>query len=244
MSSTTVGDAVRALDQELRGVFGSRLQSLVVYGQRARHPHGGGHSHREPPAHTLVVVDGLTAADLRACATRVEAWHDQGLATPLVLAAHEFGRALDAFPFEFGDILADHMVVSGSSPFDGLTVDSSALRHACEVQARGHLLHLREGFLETRGRADALAVLIVRSAPPFAALLSAVARLEGHAIADPAAAARHAERVLKLPGTIAGEIVALTHVHEISSSDAERLFPPYLKAVEKLVEYVDRWRAQ
>jgi hypothetical protein len=244
MSSTAVSDAVHALDQELRGVFGSRLQSLVVYGQRAGHAHGSGHSHHEPPAHTLVVVEGLTAADLRACATRVEAWHDQGLATPLVLAAHEFGRALDAFPFEFGDILADHTVVSGSSPFDGLTVDSSELRHACEVQARGHLLHLREGFLETRGRADALAVLIVRSAPPFAALLSAVARLEGHAIVDPAAAARHAERVLKLPGTIAGEIVALTHVHEISSSDAERLFPPYLEAVEKLVEYVDGWRAQ
>src|SRR5947209_9568481 len=55
---------------------------------------------------------------------------------------------------------------------------SSDLR-ACEVQARGHLLHLREGYLETRGRNDALAVLIVRSAPAFAALVSNLARLDG-----------------------------------------------------------------
>ena len=90
------------------------------------------------------------------------AWHDAGLATPLLLAAHEFGRSLDAFPLEFGAILADHVVVAGSDPFDGLRVDAADLRRACEVQARSHLLHLREGYLETRGRGDALADLIVR----------------------------------------------------------------------------------
>jgi hypothetical protein len=30
-------------------------------------------------------------------------------------------------------------------------------------------------------------------------------------------------------------------VHEISAADAERLFPPYLAALERLVEYVDAW---
>ena len=67
-------------------------------------------------------------------------------ATPLLLAAHEFGRSLDAFPFEFGAILADHVVVSGSDPFDGPPRRPADLRRACEVQARSHLLHLREGF--------------------------------------------------------------------------------------------------
>ena len=61
-------------------------------------------------------------------------------------------ESLDAFPLEFGAILADHAVVSGASPFDGLTVDAADLRRACEVQARSHLLHLREGYIE---RADA-----------------------------------------------------------------------------------------
>src|SRR5690242_5225043 len=107
-------EAAGSLERDLRDIFGSRLQSFVVYGQRAREPHdGGGHGHDAPAlTHTLAIVDTLTADDLRACAQRVGAWHDEGIATPLVLAAHEFARSLDAFPLEFGAIVADHTVVS------------------------------------------------------------------------------------------------------------------------------------
>ena len=70
-----------------------------------------------------------------------------------MLAADEFARSLDAFPFEFSAILADHAVVSGKNPFEGLRVEPADLRRACEVQARGHLLHLRQGYMETRGAA-------------------------------------------------------------------------------------------
>ena len=53
-------------------------------------------------------------------------------------------------------------------------MDVADVRRACEVQARSHLLHLREGFLETRGRSDALADLIVQSAAAFAALVGSI----------------------------------------------------------------------
>jgi len=254
-----IPDAVAALDGDLRGIFGSRLRSLVVYGWRAHaeadrghEPHGTRAAHHRHGSegqpgravtHTLAVVDSLSLDDLRACTARMEAWHDGGLATPLVLAAQEFGRSLDAFPFEFGAILADHRVVSGSDPFDGLKVDMADLRRACEVQARGHWLHLREGYLETRGRNDALAVLIVESAPAFAALVTSVAQLDSAAAAgDAAGAARHVERRLSLP-SIASEIVGLAGIGEISSADAERLFAPYLATVERLVGHIDTWKS-
>jgi hypothetical protein len=252
-----IPDAVAALERDLRGIFGGRLLSLVVYGLRARSAHGNSHEPHAAPhqqdravTHTLAVVDTLSTRDLRACGARVDAWHDRGLATPLVLASHEFGRSLDAFPFEFGAILADHVVVSGRNPFDGLKVEIVDLRRACEVQARGHWLHLREGYLETRGRSDALAVLIVESAPAFAALVTSVAQLDAAAAPgrsaraedqDVAAAARHIEHCLSLPST-ASEIVALAGVSEISSAAAERLFAPYLETVERLVGYVDTWK--
>jgi hypothetical protein len=123
-------------------------------------------------------------------------------------------------------------------------VDPADLRRACEVQARSHLLHLREGYLETRGRADALSVLIVRSAAAFAALVSSVARLEGHATDDVASAARHVERVLGAPECAVAEVAALAGVHDITSADAERLFGPYLDAVTRLVQHVDGWSAR
>src|SRR6185436_5700168 len=193
--------AVQTLEKELRGIFGDRLQSLVAYGERARQSaahatHGGGHGHgddEDEGVRTLATVATVTGSDLRACANRVAAWHEAGLATPLVMATHEFERSLDAFPLEFGAIIADHTVVAGKNPFDGMAVDAADLRRAVEVQARSHLLHLREGYLETRGRGDALSVLIVRSAAAFAALLMSISRLEGHPTDDAAAAARHAE---------------------------------------------------
>lgn len=237
--------AVRTLDGDLREVFGTRVQSLVVYGSHTheaahRHsPHGHG---QRPLIHTLVVVDTIGHEDLRACAARAESWHDAGLATPLVLAAGEISQSLDVFPFELAAILADYAVVSGRNPFEGLSVEAADLRRACEVQARGHLLHLRQGYVETRGRGDALAVLIVRSAPAWASLLQNVARLEGHPSHDAAAAGRYVEHALHLTSGVE-DIVKLTHMAEIPSQDALRLFPAYLDAVEKLTKHVDGWSA-
>jgi hypothetical protein len=240
-----IPEAVQTLERDLRGIFGSRLQSLVIYGQHAPAAPGDGHHGHDngPPTPTLAVVESMTHDDLRSAAKRVAAWHDAGLATPLLIAAREFERSLDAFPLEFGAILADHVVVAGNNPFASLAVDAADVRRACEVQARSHLLHLREGFLETRGRADALSDLIVQSAGAFAALVASVARLEGHAGGDPAAAARHVERMLDMPGAVI-EITRLAGVKEITSAEAERLFPPYLAAVERLVNHVDGWSAR
>ena len=82
---------------------------------------------------------------------------------------------------------------------------------------------------------------VVRSAAPFSALLTSLARLEGVAPRDAAAAGRHAERTLQLtPGSVT-DIVKLVDVDEISSAEATRLFPPYFDAVERLVKYVDGW---
>jgi hypothetical protein len=241
--------AVRTLDIELREVFGSRVQSFVVDGIHAReadhHRTAGGHGHGDhagAPVYTLAVVDSVGSEDLRACATRMSRWRDAGLATPLLLASDEFARSLDVFPFELNAILADHLVVSGRDPFEGLRVEADDLRRACEVQARGHLLHLRQAFIETQGRADALAVLIARSASTWASLLQNVARLDGQSTHDPAAAARHIERALGVTNGVE-EVVKLVGVPEIASADALRIFPAYLDASERLARYVDLWSA-
>jgi hypothetical protein len=218
-----IPEAVRGLERDLREVFSSRLQSLVAY--RASSGDGA--------TATLAVVDTLSADDLRACAARVDAWHDAGLATPLLLAAQEFGRSLDAFPFEFGAILADHALVAGRNPFEGLRVDPAHLRNACEVQARSHLLHLREGFVEARGRGDLVADLIVRSSPAFGALLMSVARLEGSDAHD---------RLNSASAGVLTEIITLSPSVPLSPDNARRMFPAYLDAVERLTARVDQWR--
>jgi hypothetical protein len=227
-----IPDAVHALGRELQAIFGDRLRSFVVYDTVTG----------DDRTSTLAVVDGLSADDLYACVGHVAQWHDDGFDTPLFVAAHEFGRSLDAFPFEFGAILADHVVIAGSDPFTGLEVDRGDLRHACEVQARSQLLHLREGFLETRGRGDLLGELLLRSAAPLAALLKSVVRLEdGAAAVDAAEAAARIEQKLGVPDATLARIVGLAGRDELPSDEARRLFPPYLDAVQKLTAYVDAW---
>ncbi len=242
-------DSVRALERDLREIFGSRLQSVVMYGALGRpapadlHDHGGGHQPHRALHHTMAITDTLTADDLRACARRAEAWHDAGLATPLLLASHEFENSLDAFPLEFGAIVANHTVVSGKNPFDAATIAVADLRRACEVQARSHLLHLRQGYVEAHDNADALAVLIVDSAPAFSGLLHSLARLQGVEAHDAAAVGRHVERTLNVADTSVSTVIGLAGVTEISSADAIRIFPGYLDAVERLVKLVDGWGA-
>jgi hypothetical protein len=214
-----IPEAVQTVDRELRDIFGARLHSLVAYAT-ADAPGAA-------PATTLAVVDNLTADDLRACAERVASWHEAGAATPLLLEAREFDRSLDAFPFEFGAILADHVLVSGRDPFAGLRVDAADLRRACEIQARSHLLHLREGFMETQGRGDMLVDLILRSAPALAALMKTVAQLPGATIDD----------------SVLTRVAELSAATPLSPADARQLFPAYLEAVERLTRYIDQWSA-
>lgn len=205
--------AVGGLETDLRAIFGDRLESVVVYGETLA----------GAAIHTLAIVKTLDVDDLKQCARHAAAWHDAGLSTPLVLAAHEFERSLDAFPFEFGAIIATHLVASGRNPFDGVAVDPEDLRRACEVQARSHLLHLREGFIETRGRSDAIADLVNRSSAAFGALLTSVARLGGK------------------PPAVSSDVSRVAGAARLSSSDAVEIFPAYLRVVEQIVVYVDRW---
>ncbi len=210
-------DALQTLVRDLTDIFGARLGSLVSYGARVTTP--------KSPVSTLAVVDRLSADDLRACAARARAWHGKGLATPLLLGASEFGRSLDAFPFEFGAILDDYTVVSGNDPLQGMRVDVSDLRRVCEVQIRSHLLHLREAYIETFGQDDALASLITRSAAPLAALLRNLERLHG---APP------------VQGVLS-EVARLEDGSLLPAAQARALFPGYLTAIEELTAVVDRW---
>ena len=91
------------------------------------------------------------------------------------------------------------------------------------MQARGHLLHLRQGYVESRGRDDALSVLIVRSAAAWKSLLENVARLENKVMEQ-------------------DDVTNLVGIKEISNQEAVRIFPTYLAAVERLTQQVDRWK--
>jgi hypothetical protein len=225
-----------ALVADLTHVFGSRLRALVAYGPRVE-------GDEDAPLTCLALVESIGVTDLDVCASMARHWEQQRIATPLILPDHEFRRSLDAFPLEYGEILRAHERVFGPDPFDGASIAREDLRRACETQIKSHLLHLREGYIEASGSPHTVAELVTTSAPAFGALLRNVARLSGSTTMDRSAATLEGARAAGLADGLVGDVLALERRTAIPTTDAARLFPDYLGAVEQLARVVDGWRA-
>jgi hypothetical protein len=228
--------AAESLTRDLGGIFRGRLLSIVVYG-------GQVDGNATAPLQSLALVSSLTAADLEACAHLVSNWTRGGIGTPLILPDGEFRASLDVFPLEYGEIVRAHTLVYGTDPFEGVSISAGDLRLACEAQAKSHLLHLRQGYVQTGGRLPAVARLVAQSAPAFAALLRNVGRLTGVQTADRMEATRQGAKAAGLSLDTVDAILALESPSALPASDPARLFPDYLAAVERLAAVVDQWRA-
>jgi hypothetical protein len=228
----TIPAAARRAFERLAGdvarVFKSRLAAVIATSGAA----------------SVVFADSITSGDLDAVGALTETWHREGLETPLLLTVTEFRRSLDTFPVEYQTIVDRHVVIVGAPPFHGVEVPLDQLRRACEVQAKGHLIHLRQGWLDSAGHDEALAGLLVRSAAPLRALLTNVAGLHGF---TGSTASGDGDRALAgaklagLPERLILDILALDDTPHRGHRLVDAM-PAYLAASETLWAYVDAWR--
>jgi hypothetical protein len=207
-------------------VFGDRFLALAAY----------------DPERGVVFARGVTAGDLAALAPLAEVWHREGLRTPLVMTREEFLRSLDAFPLEYQAIIDRHVIIAGTDPFPGLTINPEDLRRACELQAKAHLIHLRQGWLEAGGHSHELADLVRESATPWRVLLENVARLRGVAPGDDAALAAFAGSVTGMAPDLIAALLSAGDGGDVPARLVVRL-PDYLAGAEQLWATIDTWRA-
>lgn len=231
--ATSHGGPLAVALHDLQNIFGERLQAFVAYGQPGA-----------TPAPSLALVRSITADDLDQCAAHAAAWRRADCATPLLLTPDEFAGSLDAFPIEYGEILDTHRVLFGLDPFAGLTIRTEDLRRECETQVKSHLLHLRENYIECRGRQSEVAALVAEAAPAFALILRRLARLDGFPATTHAELGAYATQRPGLEARTVGAILALSGNHQASGVDAIRIYPAYLAAVEQLWHFIDRWRSR
>jgi len=215
--------ARRAFDRlagDLKKVFAQRFVSLVASGATS----------------SLAFVSSIDASDLQALAALSETWHRDGLDTPLLLTPDEFSRSIDAFPVEYQAAIDRHAVIAGTPPFEGMAADRNDLRRACEVQAKSHLLHLRQGWIEAHGHRAALASLVLWSVAPLRALLENVGRLQG--AVDEGNAAVAAAQLTGFPADLCAALLAAEGAPASAEALVPRL-PEYLAAAEQLWRTVD-----
>jgi hypothetical protein len=221
--------ALEGLTADLRRVFGERLLSVCAYGLAKR---GDG-----APLSALALVERLGFDDLAACAPLATDWRRHGLNVPLLLEREEFHRTLDVFPLEYGDIIARHVVIAGQDPFGGAQVSPADFRRAIELQAKSHLIHLREGFVESQGNPDAVGRLVAASAASFRALLENIGRLDDEGDDDVAGTA---ERQIGISASLVREVLSASTRGTIA--DPTELLARYIAAAERIWEFVDAWR--
>lgn len=232
-------DALHALVADLTSVFGSRLRSVVAYRQDNR-------TTSDERARALALVEHLTTDDLRQLVPRARDWIKRGLGVPLILTHHEFVRTLDVFPLEYGEIIASHVVIAGMNPFAGVHVADVDHRRACEHAAKSHLIHLREGYLETLGEPSRIVNLIADSVPAFRSVIAHIVRLERGVdvpavSTDDHALAAEVQNLIGVPASLVDEVLGSMR-GATTIADPSVLLTRYIDAVTAIWRFVDRWK--
>lgn len=238
MASATLSPAARtALERmaaDLRRVFGNRLLAVCAYGP----------SDPDTDTRSIVLVDRLAFEDFGACIPLARRWDADGLAVPLILDRDEFERTLDVFPLEYGEIIASHVLIYGDEdPFADATVNAADRRRGCELQAKSHLIHLREGYLESGGDPRSVSSLIAASSDGFRRLLANMVLLVASdgpgALQD---LPHTAEQHFGVPATLTREVLAAAGTRPSTIADPTALLARYVEAVERIWEFVDAWK--
>src|SRR5690606_11860629 len=227
MPLTLTPTARKAFDRmavDLRRVFGDRFVALVA---------STGHS-------GVAFASSILPGDLEALGPLTSSWERDALDPPLLLTPREFRRSLDTFPLEYRALLARHVVIDGTPPFDDAVVDRQQLRHACEVQAKSHLIHLRQGWVQAGSDKGSLSELLVRSAAPLRALLANISDLVDDAgPSDPVGGAEQAG----IDTDLTRAILALEDDESGAPALTDRL-GDYVVLAERLWAFVDTWTSR
>jgi hypothetical protein len=227
------------LVSQLRAAYGATLKSVVLYGSAA----AGEHLAKRSDYNVLVIVDDLNPARLQAASATARAWTESGNPAPLTLTSSEWKGSSDIIPMEYADILERHRVLFGDAPFDGITVDLADLRLQLEQEAMGKVLKLRQGLLASGNEPARHLELLGASLSAIMIIFRAVARL--HRQVPATDNVRLSEDVARIAGFDAAPFARVVrHVRgevAIPQNDATTVLAGYLRGMEQLVGYLDRY---
>ncbi len=191
--------------EDLKGIYGEALQSVILYGSGARGEYVPGKS----DINFLVVLAGDVADDLENVLPFIPKWKKRAVATPVIMTKSLIGSSVDVYPVEFLNMKRHYQVVFGEDALKNLVFDRKALRLQCERELKGKLLLLRTGFLETEGRAAELQRLLAASIMAFLSVFNALLHMQEQ----------------ELPRGRREIVAAIAHTYGIDAS-------PFLRCIE------------
>jgi len=227
------------LVSQLSAAYGANLKSIVLYGSAA----AGEHHAKRSDYNVLVIVDDLNPSRLQAASAAARAWTEAGNPAPLTLTSSEWQGSSDIFPMEYADILERHRVLHGDPPFDGIRVELADLRLQLEQEAMGKLIKLRQGLLASGNEQGRQLELLVASLSAIMIIFRAVMRLNKQV--PPTDNVKLSEDVARMTGMDASPFTRVVRHKrgetQIPQNEAPGVLGGYLRGMEQLVGYLDRY---
>lgn len=234
-------DRARSFAADLQSVYGDALAGVVLYGSAARGEYREGVS----DLNVLVLLRDASPAVLRRGSALARAWAEAGNPPPLVLGDEEFRDSADVFPMELADMRDAHVLLHGADPFAGLEISPRDLRLQLERELKGAWIRLRTRYLALGADGKELEPVLVKSLSTFLVMFRTVLRLgDGGGIREPEAVIQETARRVGFDPAPLLEIHRARHGRARLDARADApVVVGYLRAVAKVVEYVDRFQA-
>jgi hypothetical protein len=229
------------LVSQLRAAFGADLHAVVLYGSAA----AGEHLPNKSDYNVLVLVSSFTTERMASASAAMRAWTGAGNPAPLTLTLDEWHGSADIFPMEYADLLERHRVLFGDF-VTHVKIDMAHLRLQLEHEAMGTLLQLRRGGLAAGNDAQEQLRLLEQSSSTVMVVFRAVLRLQGEK--PPHDNVELSKKIASMADFDATPFVqVIWHKRseaKIKTSDAPRVLEGYLAGVQRLVRYLDQFRAR
>ena len=177
------------LIEKLKQIFAERLISVILYGSCAVDDCDNTFS----DINVMVVIDKLTARDLKESASAIKNWQKTKHPLPIFMDKEEWFNSCDIYPIEYSDIKDRHRILYGEDIVNPLIIDYSHLRLQCEHEIKNLLIRLRQTYLGKNNDKKAVENLIKTSSKTFVALFRAVLKLKNSSVP-----AKHPDVITKI----------------------------------------------
>jgi predicted nucleotidyltransferase len=223
--------------EDLQGIYGEALQSVILYGSGARGDYVVGKS----DINFLVVLAENDAGDLEKILPMIPKWKKRAVATPLFMTKALIGSSVDVYPVEFLNMKRHYQVIHGEDVLKDLIFEKRALRLQCEREMKGKLMLLRTRFLETADKAENLQRLLAASITAFLSVFNALLTLKDR---EPPRGRREiVGAVTAIYGIDAAPFLGCIDLREgkkgLSLGDLKTIFRSYTTEIQKLIKAVD-----
>ncbi|HID95127.1 MAG TPA: hypothetical protein EYP53_03605 [Candidatus Latescibacteria bacterium] len=230
-------DILPGFAADVEKVYGEDLVSIILFGSGAR----GEYVPKKSDLNFLIVVRDNTPSELSKFQAKLHKWRKSNVATPLFLTEEYIRSSLDTFPIEFLDMKSAYKLVKGKDILAGLELSKRDLRLQCERELKGKMLHLRQAFLESRGKVKNLPGLVSSSMAGFAPIFKALLYILG--VEPPSKRADLLRKICQsfdLNYELFDDLLQIgRREKKVSASEINYLFDKYVEEIDRLSEKVD-----